>query len=552
MSYQMVNGCPSTSGDDCQLNVISILKSAYRTYPEVEIVSRKMDGTIFRYNYKQAYERIQKLANALRNLGVKPGDRIGVMEWNTYRFFELYFAISGIGAVVLQMNLRLSPDDLAYVMNHSEAKLMVSGDSLLPVAEAISDKLKTVEGCIVITDKNLDEIKTNLKPIYSYETLLENEEANYDWPMIDERSAYSACYTTGTTGKPKGVYYSHRCAYLHTMAVALNFRICLEDVMMQIAPMFHAAGWGLWLCAPMAGAKIVFPGRYTMDHTETLVDLMLAEGVTCTNGAPAIFMPMFEHISKLPEKPAFRGLRMISGATEPPLSMMQGYSELGAQIVHAYGATETGPLALVNQFKPSIKGWSKEQGWENQKKQGLPAAGLDVKIVDAEGKDVPPDGKTVGEVYVRGPWITSSYYNDPRTKECFVDGYWKSGDAATIDEHGYIKVTDRFKDIIKSGGEWISSIDLENAIVAHKDVLEASVIGLAHPKWQERPLALVVLKDEAKGKVTKQDIIDSLRNRFAKWQLPDELLIVEKIPKTSVGKCDKKVLREQYKSLYTT
>ena len=550
MSYQIIKGCPSTSGDDYQLNVISALKNAYRTYPEVEIVSRNIDGSLFRYNYGRAYERIQKLANALEKLGVKPGDRIGVMEWNTHRFFELYFAISGIGAVVLQMNLRLAPDDLAYVVNHSEAKLIVAADSLIPVAEAISGKLKTVEGYVVITDKSFDEIKTDLKPTYSYEALLETEEAHFDWPMIDETSAYSACYTTGTTGKPKGVYYSHRCIYLQTLAAVIYNEFCLRDGIMQIAPMFHAGGWGAWLCAPMVGAKLVLSGRYTMEEPEPLVELMLNEGVTYANGAPAIFIPMLERIRKLPEKPDFRGVRLGSGATEPPLSMMKGYSDLGAEIIHGYGATETSPLAILNLFKPTLKEWSKEQEWENQKKQGLAVAGLDIRIVDADGKDVPSDGNTVGEIYMRGPWITSSYHNDSRTKDCFVDGYWKSGDAATIDEHGYIKVTDRFKDIIKSGGEWISSIDLENALMAHKDVLEAAVIGLAHPKWQERPLAFAVLRDEAKGKTGQDDILSFMKDRFAKWQLPDEILIVDEIPKTSVGKFDKKTMRDQYEDFY--
>ncbi len=450
------------------------------------------------------------------------------------------------------MNLRLSPDDLAYVLNHSEAKFIVVADSLAPLLEAVTDKAKTVKGYVLITDRKLDEIKTGLKPISSYEELLKKAEPHFDWPMIDERSAYSACYTTGTTGKPKGVYFSHRCIYMHSMAVAMCNGLSMQDVMMQIAPMFHASGWGLWLSAPMIGAKLVFPGRYTMDNPKLLVDLIISEQVTATNGAPAIFMPMLEYIRALPEKPDFSGLRMNSGATEPPLSMMKGYAELGAEIIHGYGATETAPLTLLNHLKPTLKGWPEEQQWENQKKQGLPVAGLDVRVLDADGKDVPRDGKTVGEVHVRGPWITSSYYNDERTKDCFIDGYWKSGDAATIDEHGYVKITDRFKDIIKSGGEWISSIDLENAIMAHPDVLEAAVIGLAHPKWQERPLALAVLREEARGKIAEEDITDFIKGGFAKWQLPERIILVDEIPKTSVGKFDKKTLRVKYEHLYTT
>lgn len=553
MSYTIIDGFPSTSGDNYPLNTSSIIRGAAQTYPEVEIVSRQIDGTLFRYNYGQAYKRIQKLANALKRLGVKPGDRIGVMEWNTYRHFELYFAISGIGAVVLQMNLRLSPVDLSYVTNHSEARFIFVGDSLLPNIEGIADKLETVEGFVVITDQNLGDIKTNLPSLKSYEVLLEEEAAEFEWPMINENSAYSACYTTGTTGKPKGVYYSHRCIYVHTMMMTSSLRLGLTDVIMQTVPMFHGQGWGVWFCAPLVGAKLVFTGRYTMETTDILVDLMISEKVTFNNGAPAIFMPMLEYIRTLPEKPDFTGLRMISGATEPPLSMMRGYWNLGkAEVIHAYGATETTPIVLMNRFKPTIKGWTQEQEWANQSKQGLPVIGLDLKVIAPDGKQVPTDGETVGEILIRGPWITTSYYNDSRTPDCFDEnGYWKSGDAATIDEHGYVKITDRFKDVIKSGGEWISSIDLENAIMSHDDVIEACVIGIAHPQWQERPLALVVLRDTAKETVSKEDILGIIGDHFAKWQLPDDVIFLDKLPKTGVGKFDKKLARSQYKDFYS-
>jgi fatty-acyl-CoA synthase len=494
---------------------------------------------------------MMKLANALKNLGIKPGDRIGVMEWNTYRHFELYFAISGMGAVVLQMNLRLSAADLAYVVNHSEAKVICVGESLIPIIESVADQVKTVERYIVITDKKLNEIKTGLKPVHSYEELLDREDADYEWPMINERSAYSACYTSGTTGKPKGVYYSHRCIYLHTMAIAMMARLNLNDVILQGVPMFHAQGWGLWLVGPMVGAKLVFPGRFTVETTNILVDLMISEKVTFSCGAPALLIPMLEYIRTLPATPDFTGLRIICGATEPPLSILRGYWDLGrVEILHAYGATETTPLVTINHFKPTLKGWSKEQEWENQSKQGLPLVGLDVKIVGADGGEVPRDGQTVGELMARGPWVASSYYNDPRTQECFVDGYWASGDVGTIDKNGYVKITDRLKDVIKSGGEWISSIDLENSIMCHEDVFEAAVIGVPHPKWQERPLALVVLKEDAKGKVTTDDLLSCLRGKFAKWQLP-EIIFADEIPKTSVGKFDKKNLRNQYKDFFS-
>ncbi|MDL2269869.1 long-chain-fatty-acid--CoA ligase [Desulfosarcina sp. OttesenSCG-928-A07] len=548
MAYTIIDGCPSTSGDDFQLNTTTLLKHAARVYPEVEVVSRRSDGTLFRYNYKGVHERCQQMANALVRLGVKPGDRIGVMGWNTHRYFELYFAISGIGAAVLQMNLRLPPHDLSYVVNHSEAKFIFVDESLVPLVEAVAGDLKTVEGFVVMTDEKLDENRVQLRPVMSYETLMAAEEPVFDWPMINERSTYSASYSSGTTGKPKGVYYSHRCIYLHTTAVVIDQRVCHNDVIIQIVPMFHCQGWGLWLCGPMTGAKMVFPGPYSVDTAGALVDLIVSEKVTFGGGSPAIFMPMLEYIRTLPEKPDLSGLRMVSGASEPPLSMMQGYWDLGhAQIVHGYGATETTPIILINTPKPAIDHWPQEDKWNNQRKQGLPLPGSECKIVDAEGHAVPSDGETMGEILFRGPWVTREYYDDPRTIDCFTeDGFWKSGDVGTVDAHGYVKVTDRIKDVIKSGGEWISSIDLENAIMGNENVLEACVVGLSHPKWDERPVAFVVLNPyRADKSVTKEDILKRLEGRFAKWQLPDEVIFVDELPKTSVGKLDKKVLRAE-------
>ncbi len=548
----LVKGFPATSNDDYQLNLITFLKHAARVYPEQEIVSRNLDGSLFRYNYAYYYRRVQQLANALEALGVKPGDRIGVMEWNTHRFGELYFGITGIGAVLLEVNPRISNEERAYVINHSEVSFMFVSETMLPLITPFLRELPTLKGLVIIRDDSSKPLPDLGLPVHDYETLLKEQLPVYEWPMIDERSAATACYTSGTTGKPKGVYMSHRAMYLHTWAICHALRITHDDVILQLVPMFHAQGWGVFFCGPMTGAKLVYPGRYGVDNMKPIVDLIIQERVSVTCGAPAVFMPMLETIKAMEPKPDLCGLRMVSGATEPPLAMMKGYWELGkAQVIHAYGATETAPLVTVNHLKPSLAYLDEDSRWELRKKQGLPVVGLDVELMGPNGNILPHDGKSVGEVIIRGPWVTRSYYNDERSKDAFTpDGFWKSGDAGTIDEYGYLKITDRFKDLIKSGGEWISSVDLENAIMAHPAVLEATVIGIPHPKWEERPLALVVLRKEYEGKVTKEDILSFISPKFAKWQLPDEVLFVQEIPKTSVGKFAKRVARESYKDFY--
>lgn len=549
---EIIKGFPSTSQDHYQLNMINILKHAVRNFGRQEIVTRKQEG-LFRYTYKEAYARVKRLANALYGIGVKVGDRVGVLEWNTYRYVEMDFAIPGTGAVLLQLNLRLSPPELSFVVNHAETSFICVDETLIPIAEAIAPMCKTVKGWIILTDRSLGDVKTKLNPIYSYEELIAQASEDIEWPNLDERSAYAACYTTGTTGNPKGVYYSHRDVYLHSLAIALNVELTYRDCFFQIVPMFHAMGWGTPQASVLVGAKLLLPGRYTAEELGPLVDLMISERVTVGDGAPAIFMPMLEYIRRMPQKPDFRGVRLISGATEPPVALMKGFYDLtGAEIIHAYGATETTPLVTINRLKPWLeKELTEEERWDLKRKQGYPVVGLDLKIVDFEGKELPQDGKSAGEILIRGPWITAKYYNAPGTESQFTeDGYWKSGDVGTMDEEGYVKITDRVKDLIKSGGEWISSVDMENELVSHPAVMEAAVVGVAHPKWEERPVALVVLRADYKDKITKDDILAHLANRFAKWQLPEIVLFVDAIPKTSVGKIDKKVIREQYKDIY--
>ncbi len=547
-----VTGCPSTSMDDYQLNTTTFIRHSARTYPDQEIAYRSATGELRRYSYLESYRRMMRLANALESIGAEPGDRIGVLDWNTHRHFELYFAIPGIGATLVQMNLRISSEDLSYVANHSEVSFIAVDESLLSIAEAIAPNLANVKGYIIMSDRPVSKIQTSLSPLYGYEELLAGSDPIYEWPAVDETTAYSACYTSGTTGRPKGVYFSHRNIVLHTMTLAAYIAISSDDCALIIVPMFHGQSWGLFSACAMVGANLILPGRYTAEETAPLVDLMVQEKVTIAHGAPAIFLPMLEYISTMKEKPDFSRARFLSGATEPPLSMMRGFKELtGAEIIHAYGATETTPLVTLNyHLQPSLIGQlTSEQRWELKRKQGLPISGVDVKIVDSRGEEVPHDGTSIGEVCMRGPWVASRYHNAPGTDANFLNGYWKSGDAATMDPNGYLKVVDRIKDVIKSGGEWISSIDMENAIIGHKDVLDAAVVGLPHPKWQERPLALVVLRSGSM--VGEDDIRTLLLERFARWQLPDQILFVSEIPKTSVGKTSKKTIVEHYRNLYS-
>jgi len=548
----IVKGFPSTMQDDYQLNVINLIKHGVRNADKQEIAS-KVGDSMFRYTYADAYGRMMRFANALKGLGIGIGDRVGVMDWNSYRNYEMYFAIPGTGSVMLLMNLRLSPTDLSYVVNHAETKLVVVDETLLPLVEAAAPQFKTVRGYVVFTDKNIKDIQTKLSPVYSYEDLLSQADAEYEWPHMDERAACAACYTTGTTGRPKGVYYSHRSTCLHALSTCANAQLSIKDCYFQLVPLFHAMGWGGPYFATLVGAKFVLPGMYNLNRLDELADIMIDEKVTISAGAPALLLPMLEHIKKMDKKPDFKGARILSGATEPPLSMMKDFWNLtGAEIIHAYGATETSPLASINRLKPWLeKELPEDERWDLRRKQGYVISGLDVKLVDPSGEEVKSDGESVGEFCLRGPWITGSYYKpEAPTTQFSEDGYWKSGDAGTMDAHGYLKITDRMKDVIKSGGEWISSVDMENAITAHPAVFEATVIGLTHPKWEERPLAIVVLSEEFKGKVEKQEILDHLSKTFAKWQLPDEILFVDEFDKTSVGKSNKKVLREKYKDIY--
>ncbi|MHA2331561.1 MAG: long-chain-fatty-acid--CoA ligase [Candidatus Hodarchaeales archaeon] len=541
-----------SSQPNYQLNVTNIIKHGVRNFSRQEIVSRKNDGTLFRYTYKDSYERMQQLANALESVGVTIGDTVGVLAWNTYHHYEIYFGLPGMGAVMVSLNVRLAPQDLIYIVNHSGIRFIIVEEDLIQTVETIAPLCKSLEGFIIITDKSSSEIDSNLKPVYLYEDLLSKASREYEWPNLDENSAYAACYTTGTTGKPKGVYYSHRTTFLQAMMFAAHFS--MKDVVLQLVPMFHVLGWSKPQAATHAGSKLIFSGKWNLNELDTLTEMMIKEKVTVSGGVPVVFMSMLEFIKKMEDKPDFRGARFICGGSEPPISLMKSFMDLtGGEIIHSYGSTEAMAITTLNLSKPWLeKELPEEELWNLRKKQGIIMPGLDVKIVDEKGHVLPRDGKTSGEILLRGPWITKNYFNAPGTEDNFTrDGYIKSGDAGTIDPEGYLKITDRIKDLIKSGGEWISSIDIENYLISHQAIHEAAVVGIPHPKWEERPLALVVLRDELKSDVNTEDIREHLSKKFAKWQLPDEILFIEAIPRTSVGKIDKRVIRAEYDDIYS-
>ncbi len=541
--------------DDWQLNVNKLIDYAGKTHGDSQVVSSRIlqGGKTHRLNYRTVSSRVSAVSAQLKALGIKPGDRIAVLGWNDHRYFELYFAISGIGAVMLQLNLRLNPDEVTYILDHSRARALFVDDSLLNLAEILSSKHK-FDFVVVLSDGKVDTTNQKLGVVYSYEYFVERgSELEFQWEDIDEKSAATACYTSGTTGLPKGVYYSHRSLILHTWSIAQASGMNVNDTLLQIVPLFHANGWGIHMAAAMSGSKVVFPGRYT---PESLTELLLQEKVTVTVGVPTILSGMAQALEKKGISPDLSNLRIISGGSEPPLALMKTWMGYGAKFVHAYGATETTPLATVNHPKMgSMSGLSDDVLMDYKRKQGYSTFGVDLKLVGPDGKEVAHDGKTAGEIWLRGPWIIRKYHEDKRTEEqCTPEGWWRSGDVGTVDQFGYLKIMDRIKDVIKSGGEWISSVDLENFLVGHPVVLEAAVVGIPHQKWDERPLAFIVLRKDYSGderEKLKEELKEFLSKKFVKWQVPDDFLFVGEIPKTSVGKIAKRVLRDQYSDFYT-
>ena len=526
------------------LTLQPLLERARRLFPTKEIVTKAGAG-LKRYTYADMAERVGRLANALEKLGVHRGDRVATFAWNNAYHLELYFAVPCMGAVLHPLNLRLPGDQLAYIIQHADDQVLFVDPTLLPAVEKLAPHLKSIKHYVILG--NTVPPETTLKPVTAYEDLLSSVEADYPWPRLDENEAAGMCYTSGTTGNPKGVIYSHRSIYLHSLGLSMadSFGLSERDVFMPVVPMFHVLAWGTPFACTMLGTKQVFPGPHMAPRD--LASLIEAEKVTLTAGVPTLWIGLLNLLDN--ERYDLSSLRgMIVGGAAAPQWMIEDFEKKhGLTVMHAWGMTEMSPLGTVSRLKSYQLDLPKEEQFEIRAKQGMSVPGVDIRAVDEDGNEIPWDGKAFGELQVKGPWIASSYYDDERSAEAYMEGWFRTGDVVTIDPEGFVQIVDRTKDLVKSGGEWISSVDLENRIMSHPKVLEAAVIAVPHPKWQERPLACVVAKEEFKDNLGKEEIYEHIRSHFATWALPDDIVFIDAIPKTSVGKFDKKVLRAQYK-----
>ena len=509
--------------------------------PNEEIVTLLADGT-HRQTLQTTWRRAHQLAGALAQHGINPGDRVASFMWNNYRHLELYQAVPSMGAVLHTLNIRLSSTDLIYIINHAEDRVIFVDEDLLPLLEPFIDDIPSVELLVICSQGEGGE--TSFSNTVDYEDFIDGQPTGYDWPNIEENAPMGLCYTSGTTGRPKGVMYTNRSTYLHTVTQAMTDSMNLSalDAVCGIVPMFHAMGWGLPFTASMLGCKQVMPHRF-MDPGR-LVQLMAEEEVTISAGVPTIWQGVKSHIAEDPDKYDLSKLsRLTCGGSAPPVSMMRWYWDtLGIEVIQGWGMTETNPLGTLSrkEAKRSHLSLTEDQQFENIAKAGLTLPGLELEIFDESWNALPHDGETVGELLIRGPWICSSYFNDPQPEK-FHDGWLVTGDVAKIDPEQYLIIADRSKDLIKSGGEWISSVDIENHIVSIEGVAQAAVVAQPHPKWDERPVALVILSPNAS--VTSDTILVHCAEIFAKWQLPDEIIFVDEIPQTSTGKIDKKTIR---------
>jgi fatty-acyl-CoA synthase len=529
---------------DKPLLISSLIAHAARYHGEAEIVSRTLDEGIHRYTWADAEKRSKQLAKALIALGVEPGQRVGTMAWNTYRHLEAYYAIAGMGAVTHTINPRLFPEQIDYIINHAEDQYLFVDTSFADLIAGQMPKLKTVKGVIFMCDRaNMPDV--DLPNALCYEEVIAGQDADYSWPQFDERSAAALCYTSGTTGNPKGALYGHRSTLLHTFAAVSpdGLGISSRETVMPVVPMFHVNAWGIPYACAMAGAKMVMPGR-DMDG-KSLWELLDGEKVSLTAAVPAVWLGLLNHLRSTGSKLDHLS-RVVIGGSACPRAMMEAFQdEYGVEVLHAWGMTEMSPLGTVNTPKHKFKDLTGKAKVDLQQSAGRPLYGVDMMIVDENDQEMPWDGESVGELMVRGPWVIDQYFNTEKTSSHRIDGWFGTGDVCAIDHDGYIWITDRIKDVIKSGGEWISSIDLENIAVGHPKVAEAAVIGIHHPRWDERPLLVVVTQPGEE--LTKEDMLAWFEGKIAKWWTPDDVVFVDELPHTATGKLSKLQLREQFR-----
>jgi 3-(methylthio)propionyl---CoA ligase len=526
------------------LLISSLLTHAERHHGEQEVVSRRVEGDVHRTTFRELAARSRRMANALAERGIRMGDRVATLAWNGYRHMELYYAVSGSGAVLHTLNPRLHPDQVVWIADHAEDQVLFFDLSFLPVIEAIAGRVKTIKAFVAMTDRAHMPTAAGVPNLLCYEELVESQSDRFDWPVFDENTASSLCYTSGTTGNPKGVLYSHRSTVLHTYGSALPdaLNISARDVILPVVPMFHVNAWGLPYAACLAGAKLVFPGPFL--DGKSLHELFESEGVTVSAGVPTVWQGLLAHVEANNLKFSSMRRTIIGGSACPPAMMRAFQERYDVQVLHAWGMTELSPLGTACVLKPHQQALPAEQRLAVQAKQGRVVYGVDMKIVDDEGKELPRDGKASGELLVRGPWVIARYFKD-EGGDPLVDGWFPTGDVATIDTDGFMQITDRSKDVIKSGGEWIGSIDLENVAMAHPAVAMAACIAARHPKWDERPLLVVVKKPGTE--LTRYELLKFYDGKIAKWWTPDDVVFVDAIPLGATGKMQKNKLREQFR-----
>ncbi|MEX3822648.1 3-(methylthio)propionyl-CoA ligase [Paraburkholderia sp. BR14262] len=528
---------------DVPLTLPSLIAHAARHHGNAQIVSRRIEGDIHRYTYRECEVRSKQLAQALIALGVAPGERVGTLAWNGYRHLEAYFGVTGFGAVCHTINPRLFPEQIAWIVNHAEDRYVLFDITFAALVDTLAPQCPNVRGWIALCDEShRPAMRTE---VLSYETLLAAQDGHFAWPELDERSASNLCYTSGTTGNPKGALYTHRSSVLHAYGASLPdaMGLCARDAILPVVPMFHVNAWGIPHAAPLTGAKLVMPGK-DLDG-KSLYELMEAEGVTASAGVPTVWLGLLAYVRAAGVRFTKLQRTVVGGSACPPAIPRAFEDDYGVQTIHAWGMTEMSPLGTLSRLNWEQSERPREAQQALLEKQGRVIFGVDMKIVGEDGRELPWDGVTFGDLHVRGPWVIDRYFRQ-ESGSPLVDGWFPTGDVATIDPDGFLHITDRSKDVIKSGGEWISSIDLENIAVAHPAIAEAACIACAHPRWTERPLIVAVKKPGAA--VTREELLAHFEGKVAKWWLPDDAVFVDELPHTATGKLQKLKLREQFRA----